>query len=211
MIYVILILLQYHCYKKCPLSKGNVIHTTQQNSHINQSEKEYHKKEKENLIEEEKIQQRQQQDVQGDGQIQIKESQHIESKWNVSDNPSNSTIILSEQTTLDKLYNNLSKKRKSVNLDNFGSNSDLEGSGKSNRKRLSKDFSDSFASSTSIFDESYPFLLADDNLEPTDEPLVPLKENDKTLNKQQQPRKERQNIHLPKISSLIRWDQIRNP
>ena len=134
----------------------------------------------------------------------------------------------SEMSPLEELYQNLPKKRKSAVVDNFQSDSDFQvrklKTKKSNNKTttttttitpttneetLPEEFSNSFVSSTFLFDDSYPFLLAGDNLEPTDEPLVAprdhqISDKEKSHNKLVAPT-------LPTISSRIRWDQIRNP
>jgi hypothetical protein len=103
-------------------------------------------------------------------------------------------------STLEGLYQALPKRRKVASVDAFGPI--LEPKFKKSNTKAQDFFG--YASPTSpLFDEASPFFLTHENLEPTDQPLVPQQNG---MNETAHP----PDYVLPKIPSRIRWDNIRN-
>jgi hypothetical protein len=105
-------------------------------------------------------------------------------------------------TSLEKMYEALPKRRKSAPVDPFDTVSEPKP-----KKWKDLDVQPLINSSVPLFD-SYPYFLAGEDLEPTEQPLVLQEEK---IDHDPKNRKGSRYPLLPKIPTQIRWDATKTP
>lgn len=121
----------------------------------------------------------------------------------VPSNLTSSSVINGEAaTSLERMYEALPKRRKSAPVDPFYSANEP-------KPKKWKDLGvDPLSHSSAPLFDSYPYFLIDEDLEPTEQPLVV----QDTIDDQFKDGKgSRIYPTLPKIPTQIRWDVFKNP